>query len=242
MAMKYLGETLDIHAGGFDHLPVHHPNEIAQTEALTGKPLANLWLHSNFITVEHQKLSKSLGNSFTLHDIVAKGFEPLALRLLFLQSHYRTEADFSWDSLAAAVSRLQGLRAMAELQWQGNEKAPQVDFIAYQQAILANLQDDLSSPRALAKLSELEQQLQTNGLAAGQQTAFGHFLQYIDQLFGLELSTISDLSDVQKAVIAEREAARQAKDFKQADEFRTILAQQGIGVRDTPNGAIWFRL
>lgn len=242
MAMKYLGETLDIHAGGFDHLPVHHPNEIAQTEALTGKPLAHIWLHSNFVTVNHRKLSKSLGNSFTLHDVVTRGFEPLALRLLFLQSHYRTEADFSWESLTAASHRLQGLRAMAELQWQSVAKAPQVDFAAYHLALLTDLQDDLNSPRALAKLSELEQLLQVGGLAREQHPEFIQFLGFVDQLLGLGLSTVENLTNEQKNLLAEREAARQAKDFKQADELRATLEQQNVGIRDTKNGAIWFRI
>ena len=105
MSMKYLGETLDIHSGGIDHIPVHHTNEIAQSEAATGKHFANYWLHTNHITIDGQKISKSLGNSITLNQIEGLGFSPMVFRLHVLESHYRTQSKFSWQSLIAAKQR-----------------------------------------------------------------------------------------------------------------------------------------
>src|SRR5438876_825568 len=118
MSMKYLGETLDIHAGGIDHVPVHHTNEIAQSEAVTGKPFAKYWLHSNHITIEGEKIAKSAGNGITLEDIEAKGISLEAFRLHVLESHYRSQSKFSWESLQAAQNRLNDLHAWADLRHQ----------------------------------------------------------------------------------------------------------------------------
>ncbi|HET8709204.1 MAG TPA: cysteine--tRNA ligase, partial [Candidatus Saccharimonadales bacterium] len=118
MSKKYLGATIDIHSGGIDHIPVHHTNEIAQSEAATGQPLAHYWLHTNHITIEGEKISKSLGNGITLEDIEARGFSLEAFRLHVLESHYRSQSKFSWESLEAAANRLQAYEAMADRQWQ----------------------------------------------------------------------------------------------------------------------------
>jgi len=243
IAMHYLGETLDIHAGGIDFIPVHHTNEIAQSEAATGKPFATLWLHGNFITVNGVKLSKSLGNSFTLQDIIAKGFEPLDLRLLFLQSHYRTQADFTWESLTAARQRRQDLQAMADVRWQFYDTAPDMtqELQASQQAILKALQQDLGTPHALALLSNIEQQLITHGIAPSCKKALIEFLDFIDRLFGLELTQSSDITDNQKQFIKEREQARARKDWVTSDVIRDQLQAQGLGLRDTRQGAYWYR-
>ena len=107
MALKYLGETVDIHCGGIDHIPTHHTNEIAQSEVITGKPLAKVWMHTNHITIDDQKISKSLANGLTLEDIKNKGFSLRAFRLHVLESHYRNQSKFSWDSLRAADARTQ---------------------------------------------------------------------------------------------------------------------------------------
>jgi cysteinyl-tRNA synthetase len=107
LILKYLGETIDIHAGGIDHIPVHHTNEIAQSKALTGKPLSRHWFHTNHILVDGRKISKSLGNGITLEDVEKQGFSLVALRLLALQSHYRTQQNFTWESLEAAQTSLQ---------------------------------------------------------------------------------------------------------------------------------------
>ena len=127
LVLKYLGKAIDIHAGGIDHLTVHHPNEIAQSESLNGEPFAKYWLHSNFIQVDGQKMSKSLGNLITLEDIEAKGYSLEAFRLLVLESHYRSEAQFTWDTIAAAQNRLNTYRAMSQLRFQPKENAKYLD-------------------------------------------------------------------------------------------------------------------
>lgn len=243
LAMQYLGETLDIHAGGIDHIPVHHTNEIAQSEVVTGKPFANLWLHSNFITVDGVKLSKSLGNSYNLHDVIARGYEPLALRLLFLQSHYRSEADFTWQGLDAAVARLNAFRAMADVRWQARSNTATIDtpFNDAQAAMLAALQNDLNTPEALAVLSGVEQYVAAAHITREQLPAFDSFLTFVDQTLGLSLLASTDITEEQKALIKKREVARHAKDYAASDAIRMILTRQGILVRDTPHGPVWSR-
>lgn len=243
MAMRYLGEMLDIHAGGIDFIPVHHTNEIAQSEAVTGKPFANLWLHGNFLTVDGIKLSKSLGNSYSLQDIVAHGFDALDLRLLVLQSHYRTQADFTWESLHAARERRQSLQAMADMRFQ-LQKDGGIESRELHQAqatILHNLQHDLNTPKALAVLAQVEQSITTRGIAQANQTTFQEFLSFIDSVLGLQLLASQDISPAQKTLLAQRQAARQAKNWQAADSLRARLQEQHLLVRDTPHGQIWQR-
>lgn len=243
MSMKYLGETLDIHAGGIDHIPVHHTNEIAQSEAVTGKRFANMWLHSNHITVNGEKISKSLGNGIRLEDIEARGISLMALRLHVLESHYRSQSKFSWESLQAAQNRLQGLYAMAVLRWQtiDNERDDSEYLAARQSGILNSMQDDLNSPEALAALSAVQSEIETMFISSSSRQAFETFLTQLDALFGLGLMDQPDISNEQKQLLADRQKARAEKDWPTSDELRDQLAEQGIGVRDTEHGPIWFR-
>lgn len=243
MSMKYLGETLDIHAGGIDHIPVHHTNEIAQSEAVTGKSFANIWLHSNHITVNGDKISKSLGNGITLEEIEAKGLPLMALRLHVLESHYRSQSKFSWESLEAAQNRLQGLYAMAVLRWQPVEAAHDNSEYFHKQAdaILAAMQDDLNSPEALAMVSAVQNKLETELVTAAELEAFEHFLRRLDDLFGLKLLDQPDATPGQLQLVADRQKAREAKDWVRSDELRDQLADQGLIVRDTAAGPIWYR-
>ena len=241
MSMKYLGETLDIHTGGIDHIPVHHTNEIAQSEAVTGKPFANIWLHSNHVLVDGQKISKSLGNGIRLEDVASRGFNPLVLRLHILESHYRSQSRFSWDSLEAAKNRLSSYQRMADLQFQPVESevwlAADQSVPAMQQA----MQDDLNSPAALAIVSELAARADERLISYVESELFQATLRKLDELLGLKLTDRQDITEEQKALVNEREQARQAKDWGKSDELRAKLAEQGIGVRDTPHGPIWFR-
>ena len=243
MSMKYLGETLDIHAGGIDHIPVHHTNEIAQSEAVTGKPFSKLWIHSNHITVNSEKISKSLGNGITLEDIEQRGFPLMALRLHVLESHYRSQSKFSWESLEAARNRLQGLRAMAALRWQiiDSDRDNSSYFAQQAAAVLQALQDDLNTPAALAIVSAVQNKLETELVSGAEQEAFEHFLQTIDAVFGLDLLGQPPLTEAQSQRIAQRQTARQTKDWATSDKVRDELLGQGIEVRDTPHGPIWSR-
>ena len=245
MSMKYLGETLDIHAGGIDHVPVHHTNEIAQSEAATGKPFALHWMHSNHITIEGDKISKSLGNGITLEDIEAKGYSLDVLRLHVLESHYRSQSKFSWESLEAAKNRLNDYRAMAALQWQAQAAAVDGMSVSFEQigAVLAeNLQNDLDTPQTLAFLSNFSKQAQTVLVHTELLPLFKDALAAIDAALGLHLSSEPDITDEQKQTIAAREQARTDKDWAKSDQLRDELLTAGIALRDTPHGTtVWYR-
>ncbi len=177
MGMKYLGETIDIHAGGIDHVPVHHTNEIAQSEAATGKLYAKYWMHTNHVSVEGEKISKSLGNTIVLEDIEKKGIELLAFRLHVLESHYRSQSKFSWESLQAAQNRLRSFQAMADLRWQAKDKANSSVKLANEiQTIIELLQNDLDSPAVMVRLSSLQDTLQNSLFNVKEILAFEAFL------------------------------------------------------------------
>ena len=245
MSMKYLGPTLDIHTGGIDHVPVHHSNEIAQSEAVTGQRFANYWLHSNHVTINGEKISKSFGNGIRLQDVAAKGISPMAVRLHVLESHYRSQSKFTWESLQAAGNRLRDLRAMAVLRWQARPKVGDSATFALEEVPVQLgrlVSDDLNTPQALAFLSQITGQLLAVLL---EETMIGHFevmLRGIDELFGLGLADIPDIGNDQKQLIAEREEARKGQDWARSDQLRDDLISQGVGLRDTPQGSIWFPL
>lgn len=240
MAMKYLGKTIDIHVGGIDHIPVHHTNEIAQSQAATGQKLANYWVHMNHVTVSGQKLAKSSGHTITLETLLKRGYSLAAFRLLVLESHYRTQAEFSWAALAAAQKRLIGYQAFADLRWQVKSKGRQsnIDFKRYWNNILARVSDDLSTPRALAQLSEIVDK--TPYITS--KSEFITFLEQLDSLFGLKLLGSTDISMQQKEQLRQREKLRQQNQWSAADKIREALSSQGVGLRDTDQGSIWFRL
>lgn len=245
MSMKCLGETLDIHTGGIDHVPVHHTNEIAQSEAATGKRFANYWLHSNHVTVDGEKISKSLGNTIHLNDITAKGISPMAVRLHILESHYRSQSKFSWQSLDAAQNRLEDLWAMAALRWQPRAVSHDTPTFALEDVPLelANvLSDDLDTPHVLAFLSQISAQLRAVHIEKDMVDHLTAMLEGIDDLLGLELMQVKDISKDQKALIAKREEARQKHNWQESDRLRDELARQGVGIQDHPHGAIWFPL
>lgn len=218
---KELGETIDIHTGGIDHIPVHHTNEIAQSEAAFGKKLSNYWTHCNFITIDGEKVSKSLGNVFTLADLKERGFEPFDFKLWVLQGHYRGDRNFSFEDLTAAKNR--------RLSWRNRLAAayqivPEASFD--QEKALELVSNDLNSAELLAYIDE-----STLSLADWQ---------FLDDLLGLELTkTTPEISEETKQIIAERESARKNKDYATSDTLRDKLAAQNVTVLDTENGPIW---
>lgn len=254
MSMKYLGETLDIHTGGIDHIPVHHTNEIAQSEAATGKRFCNMWLHSNHITVGGEKISKSLNNSIRLEDIEAKGIPLMALRLHVIESHYRSQSKFSWESLEAAHNRLKHWYEVAALAWQVVDSAPADDtakaaYLKTTDALehgMTSLQhavaDDLDTPRVVALVDEVFSQVESTLVRPDGLHLLRSFLRHIDEILGLDLALVPDISTEQKQLIADREAAREQKDWARSDDLRSQLTQQGVGVRDTTTGSVWYPL
>lgn len=244
IAIGTLGDQLDIHTGGVDHIPVHHTNEKAQSEALTGKPFSKFWLHNNHLKVDGSKMSKSLGNVYTLSDIRNKGFDILAFKLLILKKHYRTEGNFTFKILEAAQSNLRSLRAMADLKWQAaTEKGVTAQNIeSVSRSIMESLQNDLNTPEAIASILKIDKLISEKGLDSTAQAGFSEFLQLIDDLFGLELANRTDISDDQKEVIKKRGIARSEKNWEAADNLRGQLQKAGLEIRDTPAGQVWSRI
>ena len=243
MAREILGDQIDIHTGGIDHIPVHHTNEIAQSEAVTEKPFSSYWLHCNHLQVDGTKISKSLGNGYTLGDITAKGFDLEAFKLMVLSKHYRTEGNFTWEILEASQNRLNGYRAMADHVWQAHDAGTvsDKDIEKSLQDIKSSLHDDLSTPQALVALSKLESAIDVGGISKHSQGAFKHLLAWVDGVLGLTLSNRQDITTEQRILIAERHEARTAQDWKIADQVRDQLLEQGIHIKDTPVGQIWSR-
>lgn len=225
-----LGETIDIHTGGVDHIGTHHTNEIAQTEAGYDKQLSNFWVHNEHLLVDGKKMSKSLGNYTTLKDITNKGYSPIALRLLLLQSHYRSQANFTWESLDSAAAYLRKIEAWADLSFQKPADTPAELLEDIKQAMF----DDLNSPKALARLSVV---INDQTSAPSRQ-----ILENLDKLFGLGLADRQDINDELKQVIKDREAARQSQDWAESDRLRDRLKQAGIEINDSAQGPIWSRI
>lgn len=248
MSMKYLGETIDIHTGGIDHVPVHHTNEIAQSEAATGKRFANYWMHSNHVTVNGEKISKSLGNGIHVTEVIKRGVSPLALRLHILESHYRSQSKFSWESLEAAQNRLNGFYEVAALAWQTQDFTPEhsqaAHFVAARATdIVEPLLDDLDTPTLLARINQRFSEILQQGVISKHAISeFMEYLEAVDAALGLDLAHVADISDEQKALITERQTARDEKDWARSDTIRDELLQQGIALRDTSHGAVWYRV
>ncbi len=250
IAMAILGETIDIHTGGIDHIPVHHTNEIAQSEAATGLKFCNFWLHNNHMKVDGTKISKSLGNGYTLHDLHDKGFLPLEFRMLVLQSNYRNEGNFTFRSLESAKNRLHNWRNMAALRHQihdtlqsNKEKTSDVRALMLKSApnaITEAINNDLGTPEALKIIDDLFSIIIDTDLADVNRDSFVQFVETIDSLLGLELiDKTPDISDDIKRVILERNQARIQKDWKKSDELRNQLLSQKIIIRDTNYGSVW---
>lgn len=244
MAMDILGDTLDIHTGGIDHIPVHHTNEIAQSEAATSKRFSNYWLHNNHLKVDGTKISKSLGNGYTLDDLEAKDYTPLDLRMFILQSQYSNEGNFTFDNLTAAKNRLKHWRDIAALRHQTHEDIHEQDEMdpspAAIGAIKEALANDLNTPEALRVVDETFSYIESHSLAKVSRSTLVQLLEAIDDLLGLKLQdTTPDISDEQKQLILERERAREDKDWALSDKLRDKLAQDGLVIRDTSAGTIW---
>ncbi len=250
IARETLGDQIDIHTGGIDHIPVHHTNEIAQTESVTGKQFSQIWLHNNHIKVDGRKMSKSLGNIVTLSDIITKGYSVMAFKLLVLSKHYRTEGNFTWDILDAAQSRLENWRNYAALRHQThdtlddddekNDRQNSVSFLATDRAIVEALENDLDTPKALAIIDEAFGRIDHAPIDNIHRRSLVRLLETVDELLGLDLlSSTPDISDDAKRLIVQRERARDEKNWQISDELRDELLELGIVIRDTPSGSIW---
>jgi cysteinyl-tRNA synthetase len=234
MSLATLGEHIDVHTGGEDNVFPHHEDEIAQSEAVVGHQVVTTWVHGRHLLTEDRKMAKSTGNFLSLRELTGHGHSPLAARLLFLQARYRSPLNFTWDALDGAERALHRLRSrMAS--WAGAAGGQDPEAGGHAARFWAAVDDDLDTPTALAVLHELEGD---ESLAPAARFAA---VQALDRFLGLDLDAEvgQALPAGAEALIAEREAARAARDFAAADRLRDRLAAMGVEVTDTRAGTSW---
>lgn len=243
ISREILGDQIDIHTGGIDHIPVHHTNEIAQTEALTGKKFANMWVHANHIKVNGTKMSKSLGNIYTLQDILDKGFDIQAFKLMILGKHYSTEGNFTWENLEAAQNSLLNIYAAADMKWQPKLASDTNVAVSHNLDNFVNaLRGDLQTPIAIKELRAIMLAYVEDGVSEQASKDFQNMLEKFDSLLGLNLASRPDITDEQKELIQKRLDAKERGDFAVADALRQQLKQQGIELEDRSAGTRWYRI
>jgi cysteinyl-tRNA synthetase len=250
MSMKYLGESFDLHCGGIDLVFPHHENEIAQSEAATGKPFVRTWVHPEFLIVDGEKMSKSLGNQFTLRDLIARGNAPEAIRYLLLSVHYRKQLNFTSDGLrqaATSIERLGDFRARMRHRAGAGEPGQQLGaaVASARAAFVEALDDDLNTSAALGVLFDFvrstNQAYDQGGLGPADARAALDLVEEVDRLFGV-LRSEPELLDAEiLAKIEERNAARRRRDFAESDRIRAWLLAQGIQLEDGREGTRWKR-
>lgn len=259
MSRKYLGETIDIHGGGQDLQFPHHECEAAQSESVTGKPLANVWMHNGYINIDNEKMSKSLGNGVTVQQL-RKQYDPAALRYFMLSTHYRNPLNFNAEAMEQAeksVSRianavanvrhaLASLNTDPSVQEDANE-ALQVKIASILETFDAKMQDDFNTADAITAVFEWASEAnsylqQADSLAAGDLEALLDAFEAMNEVLGLVLEKEEELLDEEiDQLIQERNDARKAKNWARADEIRDLLTEQGIVLEDTPQGVRWRR-
>ena len=249
MSMKYLGETFDIHCGGIDNMFPHHENEIAQSEAATGRKFVNYWLHNEHLLVEGRKMAKKLGNFYTLRDLLGKGYDPIAIRYLLLSSHYRAQFNFTFEALdaaGAAVGRLRNfVRRLQDADGKGSGGKVAELLRGVQRGFGEAMDDDLNVSVALAALFDFVREV--NGLldagvvSRSEAEEVDAVMKRFDGVLGVvgEVAEEETLSKEAEELIAKREAARKAKDWATADALRARLSELGVVVEDTAQGVRW---
>jgi cysteinyl-tRNA synthetase len=249
MAMKYLGETIDIHSGGVDLIFPHHENEIAQSEAATGKEFAHYWLHSEHLLVEGRRMAKRFGNFYTLRDLRAKGYDPKAVRYLLMSTHYRQQLNFTFEGLEAAKSAVDRLimftRRLLDADGKGcGDKIRQLTKDV-QKDFEEAMDDDLYIGNALAALfdfvREVNKLMDENLLSKEEAKEVYSLMMKFDKVLGLigEVKKEEELPKEAEELIRKREEARKAKDWKTADKIREQLKAMNIIIEDTPQGVKW---
>lgn len=235
MSVKYLGPQFDIHTGGEDHISIHHPNEIAQSEAVTGEsPFVKYWIHTAFLTVDGTKMSKSLGNFYTVKDVIEKGIDPIALRYLYLGAHYRDPLNFTWESLKASQTALLKLRKQvtslkyeAERTVLSEEKEKKVE--EFRNSFMTAVNNDLNTSKALSVLWEM---LKSNIPSVDKYELALSF----DEILGLNLSQLGikekEIPQEVQELMNKREVLRTEKRFEEADKIRKQIEELGFKVQD----------
>ena len=251
MSMKYLGETFDIHCGGVDLIFPHHENEIAQSECATGKPFVRYWIHPEFLIVEGEKMSKSLGNFYTLRDLLSKGHSPESIRYLLLSVHYRKQLNFTNDGLhqaQASIQRLEdfALRVKEKAKPEEPSAAFSVEANAARERFVEAMDNDLNTSAALAAIFDFVrstyQRDAQNALSAGDFRIASEFIQEVEGVLNVLRPQPELLDEEIAAQIEGRQAARRRKDFAEADRIRQWLSSKGIQLEDTREGVRWKRI
>lgn len=239
MASKYLGEHIDIHCGGIDHISIHHSNEIAQSEACFGHKWVNVWMHGEFLVLQKEKMAKSKGNFLTLDSLIEKGYDPLHYRYLCFGAHYRSQLFFSFEALDGARNAFESLRNRV-LSYRLSDEKPKNEQRkrALKEEFFAAMRNDLDTPVALSVVWEV---LKDQSIASSEKL---ELLRAFDPIlgFGVDQFTPPALSKEHMALVEEREQARNAKDWQKADAIRDQLLAQGISIKDTKNSTEWYLL
>jgi len=249
MSMRYLGETFDIHCGGIDNMFPHHENEIAQSEAATGKKFVNYWLHNEHLLVEGRKMAKKLGNFYTLRDLLGKGYDPIAIRYLLLSTHYRQQFNFTLEGLDAAKSAIERLRNFTRRLQDANGKESEGKVASALHVVQTGfgcaMDDDLNVSVALGALFDFVRDvnalLDAGIVSKKEADSVYTVMQRFDTVLGIigEVEQEEPLPKEAKDLIQKREEARKAKDWAAADALRIRLREMGVVVEDTPQGAKW---
>ncbi len=236
ISMKYLPVPFDIHTGGVDHIPIHHTNEIAQTETATGKKMCNFWFHNEFMKIGGGKMSKSLGNVYTIDDIINKGYDPMHLRLLFLQTTYRTVLNFTFEALDAARENYRNIVNALRRHRTATAKTNPDIITDLRQKFTDAVNNDLNTPVALAVLHQALKQ-------SDSQDIYNLVTKEFDQVLSLSLDAaasaeapVSEIPDEIITLAEQRLAAKKARDWTTADKLRTEITAAGYQINDTPNG------
>ena len=239
MASKYLGDHIDIHCGGIDHITIHHSNEIAQSEAYFGHKWVNVWMHGEFLVLQKEKMAKSAGNFLTLNTLIEKGYDPMHFRYLCFGAHYRSQLLFSFEALDGARNAFESLKNRV-VSYRLSDEKPKNErrTLELKNAFFNAMRHDLDTPVALSVVWET---LKDQSLSAKEKL---ELMRAFDVIlgFGVDHFKPPPLSDKHMALVKEREEARQNKEWHKADKIRDQLLADGISIKDTKNGTEWYLL
>lgn len=232
MGEKYLGNSIDIHTGGIDHKPIHHENEIAQNDAKEGKRVVKNWMHVEFLQVDGGKMSKSLGNLYTLDDLIKKGYSPLDFRYMNLLTHYRKALNFTFESLASSASALKSLRNLVLEHKDAPNKTKEEVLKSYEDQFVAAISDDLNIPLALGVLWKMiKSEEKSNDIFL--------LAKKFDSVFSLDLEKETKADEIPEEILNlanQRKIARENKDYAKSDEIRNLISSKGYTILDTKEG------
>lgn len=234
MSNKYLGETFDIHTGGIDLVPTHHENEIAQSKGCTGKVPAKFWMHCEFLLINGGKMSKSLGNVYLVQDIIDKGYEPLAFKMMCFTSHYRNKLNFTWEAIEASQNALNRLREGYKKHSEGNEKIADSVIEEYKAKFQEAINDDLNMPVAMSVIWDVVKN-------PNKSKQLAKILLDFDKVLGVDIEKenedkVVEIPDEISKLIEQRKQARENKDWALSDKIRDELKEKGYIVKDTKEG------